>query len=92
MRPYYRLADNVHAGIMGALYKLGTVQRGKLLLEPTPVGLEEPGQNTALALAVCVAQLLRVCPALDALVIARTAQIKPPSSRRCQQVIGGHDS
>ena len=74
LRPYYRLAsDNLHAGIMGALYKLGTIQPGKLLLEPTPVGLEEPGQNTALTLALVLAQLLRVCPALDALVIARTA-------------------
>jgi hypothetical protein len=75
-RPYYRLAsDNVHAGIMGALYKLGTVERGKLLLEPAPVGLEEPGQNTGYALALALSQLLRVCPAIDALVIARTALV-----------------
>lgn len=74
LRPYYRLANhNVHAGISGALYQLGTLQSGKLLLEPTPVGLEEPGQNTALTLALALAQLLCICPALHALVIARTA-------------------
>lgn len=74
LRPYYRLANhNVHAGISGALYQLGTIQLGRLLVEPTPIGLEEPGQNTALSLALVLAQLLRVCPALDALVIAHSA-------------------
>jgi hypothetical protein len=74
LRPYYRLAgDNVHAGIMGALYKLGTKEAGMLLLEPTPVGLEEPGQNTALALALVLAAVARVCPAIDALVMTKAA-------------------
>lgn len=74
MRPYSQLAsDNVHAGIMGALYKLGTVQRGKLLLEPSPVGLEEPGQNTALSLAQMLAEVMGVCRAFDALVIVQAA-------------------
>jgi hypothetical protein len=74
LRPYYRLAsDNVHAGIMGALFKLGTVDPGKLLLGPTPVGLDEPGQNTALSLVLVLAQLLRVSPALDALVVVSAA-------------------
>jgi hypothetical protein len=74
LRPYYRLAgDNVHAGILGALYKLGTKEAGMLLLEPTPVGLEEPGQNTALTLPLVLAAVARVCPAIDALVMTKAA-------------------
>jgi hypothetical protein len=74
LRPYYRLAgDNVHAGIMGALYKLGTKEDGLLLLEPTPVGLEEPGQNTALTLLLVLAAVALICPAIDAMVITKAA-------------------
>src|SRR2546430_11970740 len=36
----------------GVLFKLGTLQEGMLLVGPSPYGLADPGQNTALSLAV----------------------------------------
>ena len=76
LRPFYRLAShNVHASPKGVLFKLGTLQEGMLLVGPSPYGLADPGQNTALSLAVLVAHLARICPVMDVLVVARVAQL-----------------
>jgi hypothetical protein len=69
MRPFYKLAsDNVHAGVLGALSKLGAVEEGKLLTTPSPAGLTDPAQCTALTLAVIVAHVIRICPTVDVMI------------------------
>jgi len=76
LRPFYKLAsDNVHAGVRGALSKLGAVEDGRLLTSPSPAGLTDPAQCTALTLSVLVAHVTRICPAVDVLACARMASL-----------------
>ena len=64
-RPYVRMSsDNVHAGVHGALYRLGIggTGRGVLLAGPSNLGLADPGHGAALSLSLITAALVEVCP------------------------------
>jgi uncharacterized protein DUF5677 len=74
LRPFYGWASqNVHAGPRGLLVKLGTVHEDVLLVGPSPYGLADPGQNTALSLAVLVANLMRLHSVMDTLMTSKVA-------------------
>ena len=74
MRPYYGMAsENVHAGPRGLRGKLGSVNEDLLLLGPSPYGLADPGQNTALSLVALIANRMRLCTVLDTVVTTRVA-------------------
>ena len=60
MRSHYKMAShNVHAGIKGLTFKLGAPIGGSPIIGgASNVGLEEPGQNTAITMALLTITLL----------------------------------
>jgi hypothetical protein len=73
-RPFYGAAsDSIHAGPKGLQAKLGSVSEDLLLLGPSPYGLADPGQNTALSLALLIGNRMRLCTVVDTIVVAQVA-------------------
>ena len=74
MRPFYGMAsDNVHAGPRSLLAKLGTFREDLLLMGPSPLGLADPGQETALSLSMLIATRMTLHPVMDTILLARVA-------------------
>jgi hypothetical protein len=73
-RPFYGAAsDSIHAGPKGLQAKLSSVHEDLLLLGPSPYGLADPGQNTALSLALLIGNRTRLCTVVDTIVVAQVA-------------------
>jgi hypothetical protein len=75
LRSHYKLAShNVHANPKGVFVKLGLLNESDVLLAgPSDIGLEEPGQCTALSLShLCAAHFSAVAqPTIDHIVLLK---------------------
>jgi len=72
LRPFYKMAShNVHANPKGVIFKLGVFSDGPdvLLAGPSPLGLADPGQWTAISLLQATIALISIEPNMDRLVI-----------------------
>lgn len=71
MRSHYKMASyNVHAGVKGITYKLGSMGAGPAIVAgPSNAGLDEPGQNAAITLSQITFLLIGPGKQLDELVI-----------------------
>jgi len=71
MRPFYKMAShNVHANPKGVLFKLGLlpIEPEILLAGPSIIGLDEPGQGTAISILQATTALLAIEANIDRLV------------------------
>lgn len=71
-RAHYKLAShNVHAGVKGITYKLGSLHGGGAFAGASNAGLEEPGQNTAITFTLVTFLLFDAKPKGDDVIILK---------------------
>jgi hypothetical protein len=73
---HYKLASyNIHAGPHALFFRLGLIGEAKLLAGASNAGLLEPGQNTAISLALISIMVVGENPTLDDVVAMKLLQL-----------------